>query len=99
MDGPDSTVEENVQTAWVPIWDSFGSHDENVDCVDDAVARMIDPPRDVALFEKEGPQESTPATVASSPHFFWRFYTVILTTRRDFVEITKSEGRLRVFPV
>ena len=31
-------VEENVLTARLPIWQAFGSHDENVDCVDDAAA-------------------------------------------------------------
>ena len=42
-------VEENVLAARLPIWDSFGSYDQDVDCVDDAAARIIDLPYDVDL--------------------------------------------------
>jgi hypothetical protein len=36
-------VEENVQTARLPIGHFFQSHDEDVDWVNDAAAQMIDP--------------------------------------------------------
>lgn len=79
-----------VLTARLPIWGSFGSHDEDVDWVDDAAARMIDPSRDVDL--------SLKTRIRRNRHRP-QSHRHLLFLRERFYAVIKSEGCLRMFPI